>query len=394
MAIAYRTSAVDGNTTTGTSPTATITPVAGDLFLVFCQATGNTNATPTCSDGNTGGAYTLLFAEGSNTNGNYLSCFVRNNLLANTTSTTVTVACGAHSAAEICVVAVSGAPVAGAAAIVQYGVQANQAASTTPAPALNPLISVDVILSAVGNATNPAGVAVPSNTQIWTWTRPQNAGQTGCGLGVSYSTGAIGALPGGAVTWGSTSASVFASCAVEIGAGAANAGVNVSKLVGYGVMAPPAGVDVSKLVGYGVLAPPAGVDVSKLVGYGVLAPPVGIAVSKLVAYAVLSAINTNPPVWPTISPPIGYVGNAYSLTWGLSPAAPPTTYTLYSGSLPPGLSLNSISADLGSITGTPTTAGSYSFVVTATNAYGKANQPMTITINNPVGGGGAFVWAG
>jgi hypothetical protein len=108
----------------------------------------------------------------------------------------------------------------------------------------------------------------------------------------------------------------------------------------------------------------------------------------------LSAINTNPPVWPTISPPIGYVGNAYSLTWDLSPAAPPTTYTLYSGSLPPGLSLNSISADLGSITGTPTTAGSYSFVVTATNAYGKANQPMTITINNPGGGGGAFVWAG
>ena len=379
MALAYRTSAVGGNTTSGTSPTAVITPVVGDLFLVFCQAVGNTNATPTCSDNNSG-AYTLLFAEGSNTNGNYLSCFVRTARLPNTTSTTITVATGAHTAAEVCVVAISGAPVAGAAAIVQSGVQANQAASTTPAPALNPTTAGDIVLSAVGNATNPAGVSVTANTQVFTWTRAQNVGQTGCGLGVEYSTGVFGALPSGAVKWGSTSASAFASCAIEVGAGAANAGVNTSKWVSTAVLAPPKGVVTSKLVSTAILTPPA-----------------GVVVSKLVSVAVLAAINTNPPVWPAISPPVGYVGNPYLLQWDLTSAASPTTYALYSGSLPPGLSLANVvggDGNQGKISGTPTTAGSYSFVVTATNAYGTADEPMTITISNPAGGGGSFVFVG
>lgn len=380
MSVAYRTSAVGGNTTTGTSPTATITPVVGDLFLVFCQAVGNTNATPTCSDNNSG-SYTLLFAEGSNTNGNYLSCFVRTALLPNTTSTVVTVATGAHTAAEVCVVAVSGAPVAGAPAILQKAVQANQSASTTPAPSFaNNVTFGSIVLSAVGNATNPGGVSVTANTQLWSWTREQNTGQTGCGLCVEASSQGIyggGSTP---VTWGSTSASVFASCALEIGAGAANAGVNVSKLNSYGVLAPPIGVATSKLLSYGVLA-----------------PPIGVAVSKWVAYAVLNAANTNPPVWPVVSPPAGYVGNPYLLQWDLTSAASPTTYTLYSGSLPPGLSLANVvggDGNQGKISGTPTTVGSYSFVVTATNAYGTANEPLTIVIENPAGIGGSFVFIG
>jgi hypothetical protein len=44
----------------------------------------------------------------------------------------------------------------------------------------------------------------------------------------------------------------------------------------------------------------------------------------------------------------------------------PITWALVSGTLPPGLTLNPD----GSITGTPTTAGAYSFVVSATNADG------------------------
>lgn len=369
----YRTSAVGGNTTTGTSPTATITPVVGDLFIVFCQAVGNTNATPTCSDNNSG-SYTLLFAEGSNTNGNYLSCFVRTALLANTTSTVVTVATGAHSAAEVCVVAVSGAVAAGASAILQNAVQANQAASTTPTLTLSKTVTFgSIVLSAVGNATNPGGITNVINTsQLWNWTREQNVGQTACGLCVASSSQGIYGGGSQGVTWGSTSASVFASCAIEVGVAPVNAGVNVSKLNSYGVLAPPIGVDVSKLVSYGVLA-----------------PPTGVAVSKLVAYAVLNAINTNPPVWPSLSPPPGYVGNPYTFTWDLTTAASPTTYTLYSGSLPPGLSLSNIiggDGNQGEITGTPTTVGSYSFVVTATNAYGVVNSPtLTITVATAVG---------
>jgi hypothetical protein len=379
MAVTFRTSAVGGNTTTGTSPSATLTPVVGDLFLVFCQAAGNTNAVPTCSDGN-GGTYTLLFAEGSNTNANYLSCFIRTSLLANTTLTVVTVATGAHSAAEVCVVALSGAATAGAAAVIQSGVQANQAGSTKPSPALSAVAWGDLVLSAVGNATNPGGVSVSANAAPWTWNRAQDAGQTGCGLDVEYSTGGGDALPSGVVAWGSNSASVFASCAVEIGSAAPHAGVNAGKLTAYGVLAPPPGVEVSKLTAYGVLAPPPGVEVS-----------------KLIAYAVLNAINTNAPSWPGITPPYGYLSNTYNATWDLTSAAAPTTYTLASGSLPPGLTLNNVAGgdgNLGSITGTPTVTGSYSFVLTATNTYGSANLSMTITITMASGGGGAFTWTG
>ena len=355
MAIAYRTSATGGNTTSGTSPTAAITPALNDLFLVFCQIVGG-GGSPTCSDNNSSGAYTLLFNEGSNSSANHLACFVRTTLLGSTASTTVTVATGAHTATSVCVVAVSGCQTAGSAAIYQSGVQANQSASTTPAPVLSSaILPGDIILSAVGNATNPAGVTVPAGqSPILVWTRNQNIGQTG-----------------------SASASVFASCAVEITNTPKNTGVNVSKLVSYGVITPPLGVDVSKLLAYGVLA-----------------PPIGVSVSKLVAYGVLINANTNPPVWPVVSPPNGYVGNPYSYSWDLAPAAPPTTYTITSGSLPPGLSLTSpggASGDVGKISGTPTTIGTYSFTVLATNAYGTAPQAMSITISAPVGGNYGYV---
>ena len=153
------------------------------------------------------------------------------------------------------------------------------------------------------------------------------------------------------------------------------------------------GVNASKLVAYGLAAPPVGVSASKLVAYALPAPPVGAAVSKLVAYAVLNATNTNPPVWPSFTLPTGYVSNFYSVSWDLTPAAAPTTYTVVSGSIPPGLVLNSPSGDLGGITGTPTTAGVYSFTLRATNAYGTADQAFSITVAAPTGVGGNFAWA-
>ena len=367
MALAYRTSAAGGNTVSGTSPTVTLTPAVGDLFIVFCQATGNTNATPTCSDANTGGTYTLVGVALSNSSANTISAFVRTATVPNTTSTTVTVACGAHTAAEVVVYALSGATVYGSGAIQQFITQANQASSTTPTPTFtNKPNAYNLILSAVGNITNPAGITVSAGSSP-TWTRDQNVGQTACGLSTEHTNNQLSTK---AVTWGSTSASAFASFAIEVVAPPTTAGVNDSKLVAYGLLAPPTGVDVSKLVGYVLPSPPAGVDVS-----------------KLVAYAVLTAINTNPPVWPTLTFPSGFVGNAYSYAWDLYPAAPPTTYTVNSGSLPTGTTLNSPSADLGNVSGTPTGAGVYSFTLLATNTYGTAVSPSySITISAPSNG--------
>jgi MFS superfamily sulfate permease-like transporter len=47
-----------------------------------------------------------------------------------------------------------------------------------------------------------------------------------------------------------------------------------------------------------------------------------------------------------------------------------------SGSLPPGLALSSA----GTVTGTPTTAGSSTFAVTCSNAAGSSSQSYTVTI--------------
>lgn len=94
----------------------------------------------------------------------------------------------------------------------------------------------------------------------------------------------------------------------------------------------------------------------------------------------------NPPgTFTSLGPPIftdatvaspGTVNTFYSD--GVSASAA-TSYSLASGSLPPGLGL---STNTGAITGTPTTAGTYSFVVSANNSYGSTlTATLSITIN-------------
>ena len=357
MSLAYRGSAASGNTVSGTSPTVTTTPAIGDLYIVFCQATGNTNAAPTCSDANTGGTYTLVGTAASNSSANMMSCFVRTATIPNTTSTVVTVTCGAHTAVEVVVYALSGATVYGSAAIIQFITQVNQAGSTTPAPTFaNPPAINNLLLSAVGNITNPAGVTVTAGAAP-PWTRDQNVGQTACGLCTESTPNG---LTTNSVTWGGTSASAFASFAVEVGASPTTTGVNASKIVAYAA----------------------------------LLPVTGVSATKIVAYAVLTASNTNPPVWPLFTFANGVVGSAYSQNFDLAPAAAPTTYTVVSGALPTGLSLSNVSADVGMISGTPTVAGVYTFTLRATNAYGTADQAFSITISVPSGGGGSFAFLG
>jgi len=56
------------------------------------------------------------------------------------------------------------------------------------------------------------------------------------------------------------------------------------------------------------------------------------------------------------------------------------TWTLVSGSMPPGLTL---SPD-GTISGTPTQAGTYAFTVSVSNSAGMASSVITIVISPPV----------
>lgn len=66
------------------------------------------------------------------------------------------------------------------------------------------------------------------------------------------------------------------------------------------------------------------------------------------------------------------VGQAYSYQVQSSGGQLPVTYSLVSGSLPPGLSLSST----GLISGTPTTAGSYSFTIRATDSCPTGAQSV------------------
>jgi large repetitive protein len=102
------------------------------------------------------------------------------------------------------------------------------------------------------------------------------------------------------------------------------------------------------------------------------------------------------PVWTNFTFAPAVVGVSYSENFDLAPATAPTTYTVTSGALPGGLSLSNVSADVGEISGTPTTAGTYTFTLTATNAYGSASKSFTITVVTAAGGGtagGSWTWA-
>ena len=71
----------------------------------------------------------------------------------------------------------------------------------------------------------------------------------------------------------------------------------------------------------------------------------------------------------TLSPstlPNGTIGAAYSQTIVASGGAPPYVFTVTSGTLPPGLTLT----PTGLLAGTPTTAGTFTFTVRATDANG------------------------
>ena len=90
----------------------------------------------------------------------------------------------------------------------------------------------------------------------------------------------------------------------------------------------------------------------------------------------------------------GTSGAAYSSSGvSASGGTPPYTWTVNSGSLPPGLSLNS---STGALTGTPTTPGSYSFTVRATDSVGGfANSAsQSITIGAAVSVSGSYTGSG
>jgi len=91
------------------------------------------------------------------------------------------------------------------------------------------------------------------------------------------------------------------------------------------------------------------------------------------------AITVDPPTLPDGDP-----GVFYTQTITASGGVPPHTFSVTSGSLPPGLALNSTT---GVIAGVPTTVGIFNFTVTAFDAnFCPGTRTYTVVIGNPCTG--------
>jgi len=89
----------------------------------------------------------------------------------------------------------------------------------------------------------------------------------------------------------------------------------------------------------------------------------------------------NPVVITTPSLPDGRRGDSYLFGFGATGGTPPYTWLVVSGSLPPGLSLNT---NTGVLIGTASAPGAFSFVVQVKDVLGQsATKSFTINVTDP-----------
>jgi len=108
----------------------------------------------------------------------------------------------------------------------------------------------------------------------------------------------------------------------------------------------------------------------------------GVALTLLALLVVLPACGNTAPTISTTSVPDGGVGVAYSQTLAATGGTTPYAWSIASGTLPDGLSLDSSS---GLISGTPISPGTWNYTVQVTDSVGgAATADLSITINTAV----------
>lgn len=98
-------------------------------------------------------------------------------------------------------------------------------------------------------------------------------------------------------------------------------------------------------------------------------------------YSVTIAAATTPTI--SGAPAAGTAQQPYSATFTVNNMGSPTL-RVASGALPPGVSINGLS-----LTGTPTTAGTYTFSLTASNGSSSVTSPAYVVVIAPAAGGGS-----
>lgn len=220
MAITYRTNTNGGGTSGTTNRVISVgaaTINANDLLVVMASLSANTNATPTCSD-NQGGTYYLVCQALRNSSADNMAVFVRDALVASAVQHDITVASGSNSAGQLAVAMCAGSLRVGSdairtiAGVPQVGTQANQAASTTPTPALPAAcLTNNMTIWGVANGTVAASVIVPNAS----WTERTDSAQSSPTTGLEYATRNSG-FTGTSVAAGGTSSTAFSSFILEL----------------------------------------------------------------------------------------------------------------------------------------------------------------------------------
>ena len=100
-------------------------------------------------------------------------------------------------------------------------------------------------------------------------------------------------------------------------------------------------------------------------------------------YSNIFTINTfGLPNIVTTSLPVAETGKAFNTTIQVSEGAPPLSFSVAFGQLPPGLALDT---ETGALSGTPTKTGSYTFSIGVTDAAGYyAEQEYTVEVTEPL----------
>jgi hypothetical protein len=109
----------------------------------------------------------------------------------------------------------------------------------------------------------------------------------------------------------------------------------------------------------------------------------------------LAAGIVSPELWGNFVFAPAYAGVYYKFQWYCENQNQPVVFSLFSGTLPPGLVLSNVgSTAQGQIDGTPTAAGTYNFTLLATGPTNTGKKDFTIVVapspdtgSSGVGGG-------